>query len=104
MQNPGVVKSVVRWVMRARRKGRFLAQLARRAIQRILVHAVQLARRNFQRHAIHGHAVLANQQRIAVVKHRHDGRRALVHHDFARRPRPLEQVTRHFSTCRMWPS
>lgn len=89
VQKPGVVRIVVRWAHAARRQGRFFPQFADGAVERVFADAVQLARRDFQRHAIDGYAVLTHEQRVAVFKHRHDRRRALVNDDLARRFAPV---------------
>ena len=70
-------------------KARFFPQFADGAVERVFADAVQLARRDFQRHAIDGYAVLTHEQRVAVFKHRHDRRRALVNDDLARRFAPV---------------
>ena len=67
-----------------RLQSRLLAQLADGALQHILARMIELAGGNLQRDAIHADAMLPDQQRGAILIHRHDGRRTIVHDDLAR--------------------
>ena len=65
-----------------RLQARFFFQLTPGGVEGILRGGIQLAGGNFPGKFVHGDAVLANQRHVPPVVHRHDGRGAVVPHDF----------------------